>query len=256
MIGNRRDFLASFDYFAARGRAPTESPGDRNDRVVQWAWAWPSLAPHVTRLLYDAKHHVRCESANVSCAVQDGRTGNWTEVASHFSPSLTEFEAAIVFHAVIRPEGPPLEVTFYRGDDSYVVNGLTQAHAPVLLNEISIEREFPCDVYRAVRVRSWILRQSSEAAQQICRGQQSNSSSSGTSDIADDETLSTIVRATTNFCPSCATTFKNAKETDTHHRHFRPCRPPPVNRAVSGRIVEQQRDVSSISFRVRRDRVS
>ena len=273
----QRDFLASFDYFAAaRGRAPTESPGDRNARVVQWAWAWPDLAPHVTRLLYDAEHHVRCKPGNggipddpdgSTCEVLHGRTGEWTTtVSSHFSPSLTAFEAAIVFHAVIRPDGSPLVVTFYRGDDTYVVNGVTQAHGPMLPGEKTLSGDFPCDVYRAVRVKRWILRQQVAWTAEHARVDpavasprasgnaepRNNSTCSGMSDTAEGETLSTIVRATSYFCPTCAATFDNADETTIHNRRSRSCRPPRslASAAIGDRIASQQRDVNAVSFGV------
>ena len=207
MMCNKRDFLAGFDYFATRIR-PGTHPDDRNARVVQWALAWPDLAPHVTQLLYDAEHHVRHELGDDFHSIwiaKNGMLNEWTAVsATHFSPSLTAFEAAIVYHAVIRPDGPSLKATFYRGNDSYVVNGVDQGCVPCLPGEKTIGGDFPCDVHRAVRVRTWILRQQSRDPTSWWNehSPHTNATSSGLSDAADGETLFTIDKATTYFCPT------------------------------------------------------
>ena len=228
----QRDFLASFDYFvAARGRAPTESPGDRNDRVVQWAWAWPDLAPHVTRLLYDAEHHVRCKPDGVTWSVMNERSSEWTTVSSHFSPSPSAFEAAIVFHSVIRPEGPPLEVAFYRGDDTYgyVVQGVIRRLAPVPPDETTLSGDFPCDAGRAARVKRWILRQQTDA---------SHAAAASTSSCV---------------CLTCDFQFDNAAERTIHGSSSHSCGPPPpVRDELWDRITALQAAVNLVSFRVRK----
>ena len=264
MIGNRQDFLASFDYFAARHRC-TSLP-DRDARVVQWGWAWPDLAPHITRLLYDAEHHVRYGPGDdhvepYALCVVDAITGKRSVVqpSSSFDPPLTAFEAAIVFHAVIRPNGPPLDVTFYRGDGTYVVNGVIQRQAPILLGEKILEGDFPCDEHRAVRVRKWILR-TRPAELALPRDRRGplpdNYPCCGPSDRADADTASTTTKETAHYCGTCGYAFNDAEEAEKHPKCMPSCGPPASIstgcqvQAVKHRTSVQQRDVAAVSFRV------
>ena len=214
-----RDFLASFDYFAVQGRreGTDRCPSDRETLVVRWAWAWPALAPHVTRLLYDAEHHVRAieQDGQFTCRVENVISHDW--VSTFAWPTLSKthapwsaFEAAIVYHAIIRPGGPPLEVTFYRGDGTYVVNGVVRSEEPTPPAEMRVDDEFPCSDKRSLRVRNWIARN-----HQFTSDTATVPSASGASISADSETVADVVASLQ--CETCAFTF-NSQEHLTVHR--------------------------------------
>ena len=136
-------FLDGLDYFIfdaqrnvrslARGEGAVTFEPSRNERVIDWALAWPDLAPHATRLLFDSQdriRHVRTESTSdapephhtsIRCERWDDEARKWVPVPlvlGDDSEPLTAFEAAIVCHGVLRPREPPIPVTFSRGDAS------------------------------------------------------------------------------------------------------------------------------------------
>ena len=266
MISNKRDFLAGFDYFAGplRFAAASRKPSTRDARVVQWAWAWPDLAPHVARLLYDAENHVRCDLggdlnafSEATCCIMDETSREWSAVSAllSLSPPLTAFEAAIVYHAVIRPRGPPLKVTFSRGNGTFVINGAVQQSAPELQVERSLPGDFPRDFHRGIRVKRWILLQRRASVLRNESGNEqpdSNSTCSGPSDSADGETISSMKRVTPYSCAVCGATFKTAIDRDCHRQCMPTCRPPTgmAEGVHVERIDSQQRDVTAVSFRV------
>ena len=252
MATDTRDLLTSFDYFAVHGLSERGTHGQlsvRDTRVVQWAWAWPDLAPHVMRLLYDAEHHVRCEPNGDASAVMDGRTGEWTAVSAlrpaRFTPSLIAFEAAIVFHAVIRPDGSPLVVTFYRGDDTYVVSGVERCEEPSLPEEVCVT-EFPCNDQRSLRVKKWLLGQLAADTDVT----ENTTVPGGASISADGETVVDVMGSLQ--CDTCAFMFNSRDHLEFHRRASRFCRRTPISDNNCNRNQFQVETVAYVSFRVQK----
>ena len=178
-------FLDGLDYFifdvqrnvpcVVRDQALAFAP-TRNERVIDWALAWPDLAPHVTRLLFDSRdriRHVEGESASaatferscdesIRCERWDDDARNWVSVPSlgGGSEPLTAFEAAIVLHDQLRPQEPRVPITFSRGDGlHFVQDGKITTTEPTIPHEKVFRNDFRCNRMRNERVRRWIMRQ-------------------------------------------------------------------------------------------------
>ena len=145
---------------------------ERNDKVIDWALAWPDLAPHVgTGLLYDSRNrirHVNDQTApgGILCEWCDDLrgAGRWVPVPSlSDDPAvapMTAFEAAIVCRAVLRPREAACPVTFSRGDGvNFVMDGKLTTVEPTTEGEVTIFTDFPCSRMRNERVKRWIMRQ-------------------------------------------------------------------------------------------------